>query len=617
VKAAILKASADGTLTEPLLDELILRNWPRGEKVVSKDIKIRTFIGQESMRNQLVSHVYDITYGSLRAGVDSLVCVDDSIVRGTTLRRSILRILARLNPKKIVIVSTAPQIRYPDCYGIDMSEIGKFVAFEAVVDLLKESGRTELLGDVYRACRKEIEPTRARSTTCAGSTSRSRPRRSRRGSSKLVRPPKIDWNGEIEIIFQTIENLHAAVPQPHGRLVLHGALPDARRLPRGEPGLRELLREERGKVLLENVALLRILRRPLRPARRVQAGLPEGGADDDGPPGGPRLQGAGDRAGRERLPDRGRRPLPGPRRGGPGHQEPRRRRGPGPERHVPLPGDRDRHGRDHRERPGDLRGAADRGRDARRGGEHRLVRRRAQGAGAREGVCRGLPGGGRRLGRGRDPGASWADRAGTIVLAGSAVGRISPKELRIVGDVRDGDAIVFLASSGVQTNGLTLCRKIAESLPERYATPIGGRPRSARRSSPRQRSMWPFVRECQRRGVRLNYAAHVTGHGWRKLMRLEEPFVYEITSPRPPPAIFKFLMEAGPVAPREAYATFNMGIGFAVYVAPGAAAAALEAARATGYDAWIAGKVRRDGSRKAVSIPSLGLEFEGDTLQVR
>jgi amidophosphoribosyltransferase len=113
-----------GRLTEALLDELILRNWPRGEKVVSKDIKIRTFIGQESMRNQLASHVYDITYGSVRAGVDNLVCVDDSIVRGTTLRRSILRILARLNPRKIVIVSTAPQIRYPDCYGIDMSEIG-------------------------------------------------------------------------------------------------------------------------------------------------------------------------------------------------------------------------------------------------------------------------------------------------------------------------------------------------------------------------------------------------------------------------------------------------------------------------------------------------------------
>ncbi|MEY4940169.1 MAG: hypothetical protein RIQ93_1904, partial [Verrucomicrobiota bacterium] len=138
VKTAILAASKAGTLTEGLLDDLILRNWPRGEKVVSKDIKIRTFIGQENLRNQLASHVYDITYGSVRAGVDNLVVVDDSIVRGTTLKRSILRILARLHPKKIVIVSTAPQIRYPDCYGIDMAELGKFIAFEAAIALLNE-----------------------------------------------------------------------------------------------------------------------------------------------------------------------------------------------------------------------------------------------------------------------------------------------------------------------------------------------------------------------------------------------------------------------------------------------------------------------------------------------
>jgi amidophosphoribosyltransferase len=224
VKAAILKASGAGALTESLLDDLILRNWPRGEKVVSKDLKIRTFIGQESMRNALVSHVYDITYGSVRAGVDNLVCVDDSIVRGTTLRRSILRILARLNPKKIVIVSTAPQIRYPDCYGIDMSEVGKFVAFEAVVDLLKESGRTELLAEVYRACVEEIgrkgsvnhvrklyEPFTAEQISAR--------------ISKLVRPAKIDWDGEIEIIFQTIENLHAAVPNHTGDWYFSGRYP--------------------------------------------------------------------------------------------------------------------------------------------------------------------------------------------------------------------------------------------------------------------------------------------------------------------------------------------------------------------------------------------------------
>jgi amidophosphoribosyltransferase len=224
VKAAILEASRAGTLSESLLDELILRNWPRGEKVVSKDLKIRTFIGQESMRNQLASHVYDITYGSVRPGLDNLVCVDDSIVRGTTLRRSILRMLARLNPRKIVIVSTAPQIRYPDCYGIDMSELGKFVAFEAAVDLLRESGRSELLAEVYRACREEVGRQ--------GATNHVRriyepftPEEISGRIARLVRPPKIDWTGEIEILFQTIENLHAAVPHHTGDWYFTGRYP--------------------------------------------------------------------------------------------------------------------------------------------------------------------------------------------------------------------------------------------------------------------------------------------------------------------------------------------------------------------------------------------------------
>jgi phosphoribosylformylglycinamidine cyclo-ligase len=220
-------------------------------------------------------------------------------------------------------------------------------------------------------------------------------------------------------------------------------------------------------------------------------------------------------------------------------------------------------------------------------------------------------------GGGETPALRGLIEPGAIVLAGSAVGRIFPKSQRIMGDVRDGDAIIFLASSGVQTNGLTLCRKIAEALPSRYATLIEGTRTLGESLLVPSAIYVAFVRECQRRAIRINYAAHVTGHGWRKLMRLEEPFIYEITKPRPVPALFRFLMEAGPIALREAFATFNMGIGFAVYVAPGSASATLEAARASGYDAWVAGRVRRDGSRKAVSIPSLGLEFEGDTLQVR
>ena len=185
--------------------------------------------------------------------------------------------------------------------------------------------------------------------------------------------------------------------------------------------------------------------------------------------------------------------------------------------------------------------------------------------------------------------------------------------------MRDGDSIIFLASSGVQTNGLSLCRLIAEKLPQGYATPLGfGDSRSYGEALLAPSVIYvAFVRECQRRGLKLNYAAHVTGHGWRKLMRLEEPFVYEITAPRPAPALFQFMEKSGPIDPREMYATFNMGIGFAAYVDPKSAEAVLAAAKSAGYDAWLAGRVKKDGARKAVVVPSLGLTFEGDTLQVR
>ena len=223
VKQAILDASRDGKLTDALLDDLILNNWPRTEKVVSKDIKLRTFIGQENMRNNLASHVYDITYGSVKPG-DNLVCVDDSIVRGTTLRKSILRILTRLQPRKIVIVSTAPQIRYPDCYGIDMSEIGKFIAFEAAVALLKERGQAQLLDEVYELCRDEVSKR--------GTVNHVRriydpftPEEISAKIVELVRPKNLEWKGEFEIIFQSIENLHAAVPHHHGDWYFTGKYP--------------------------------------------------------------------------------------------------------------------------------------------------------------------------------------------------------------------------------------------------------------------------------------------------------------------------------------------------------------------------------------------------------
>src|ERR1035437_808580 len=236
-----------------------------------------------------------------------------------------------------------------------------------------------------------------------------------------------------------------------------------------------------------------------------------------------------------------------------------------------------------------------------------------------EGFAEGCRQAGAVWGGGETPTLRGIVNPDTIVLAGSAVGKLSPKNLRITGDVKAGDAIIFLASSGVQTNGLTLCRKIADQLPKGYQTPIGfGDSRTYGEALLAPSVIYvEFVRECQQRGLKLNYAAHVTGHGWRKLMRLEEPFVYEITNVRSPGALFDFMMHTGPIDRREAYATFNMGVGFAACVADRDAEATLAAAKASGYDALLAGRVKKQGSRKAVVVPSLGLEFEGDTLQVR
>lgn len=205
----------------------------------------------------------------------------------------------------------------------------------------------------------------------------------------------------------------------------------------------------------------------------------------------------------------------------------------------------------------------------------------------------------------------------TIVLAGSAVGRISPKSNRITGNVCDGDAIIMLASSGVQTNGLSLCRALADRLPQGYLTPIDdGRTYGEALLDPSVIYV-KFIAACQTAGLPLHYAAHITGHGWRKLMRLDEPFIYQIHTVRKPLPIFRFMMRSGPVDQREAYATFNMGAGFAAYVDPANADRCVQLANANGYDAWIAGTVKKSGERKAVEILPLGIIFEGDTLQVR
>ena len=205
----------------------------------------------------------------------------------------------------------------------------------------------------------------------------------------------------------------------------------------------------------------------------------------------------------------------------------------------------------------------------------------------------------------------------TIVLAGSAIGRVRPKSARIVGDVRDGDAVILLASSGVHTNGLTLCRALADRLPQGYLTPIDdGRTYGEALLDPSVIYV-RYVAALQSAGIRPHYAAHITGHGWRKLMRLHEPFVYRMTSVPEPPAVLRFIVRAGPVDLREAYATFNMGAGFAVYVDPADADRCVGLARDNGYDAWRGGTVLKRGARKAVEIPDLGITFDGETLRVR
>jgi amidophosphoribosyltransferase len=225
VKDAILERARQGTITEEFLEEMILRNWPRSEKVANKDIKLRTFISQEGSRHELVSHVYDITYGTVEPK-DTLVCVDDSIVRGTTLRRSVIKILSRLNPKKILIVSTAPQIRYPDCYGIDMSQIEKFIAFEAVVSLLNDSGENRLLKEVYEECKEqESLPTDMLTNKVKRIYDAFTTEQISKRISDLVRPYTPEWKGTLQVEFQSIDSLHKALPKSKGDWYFTGNYP--------------------------------------------------------------------------------------------------------------------------------------------------------------------------------------------------------------------------------------------------------------------------------------------------------------------------------------------------------------------------------------------------------
>ena len=225
VSEKLIAAQRAGKLDEAMIEKLVLGGWPRGEKVAHKDVKLRTFISQEKNRMQMASHVYDISYGTVREG-DTLVCVDDSIVRGTTLRQSILRILARPNPKRIVIASTAPQIRYPDCYGIDMSEMGKFLAFQAAVALCKERGMADLLREVYEDCVAQAKkPTNEMRNHVKRIYDAFTEEEIAAKAAELVYPAKSGWKGELVLVFQKIASLHKACPSSRGDWYFTGDYP--------------------------------------------------------------------------------------------------------------------------------------------------------------------------------------------------------------------------------------------------------------------------------------------------------------------------------------------------------------------------------------------------------
>ena len=226
VKQRLIDSHKAGELNERVIDDLVMDNWPRGEKIANKDIKLRTFISQESGRAQLVSHVYDITYGVVREKDDALVCIDDSIVRGTTLKRSILKILGRAKPRKLVIASTAPQIRYPDCYGIDMSELGKFIAFQAAIALVEEHGYEGLLEEVAVKCREALKETQsARVNHVKRVYENFTASEISAKIAELVSPNGGNWSVPVEIIYQSIENLHDAVPDHSGDWYFTGDYP--------------------------------------------------------------------------------------------------------------------------------------------------------------------------------------------------------------------------------------------------------------------------------------------------------------------------------------------------------------------------------------------------------
>ena len=210
-------------VTEEKLQEMINRKI-RQEKIAIEDVKLRTFITEDSSRNEMVQHVYDITYGTVKKDEDTLVVIDDSIVRGTTLKESIVRMLARLHPKKIIVVSSAPQIRYPDCYGIDMSKLGDFIAFKAAIELLKEKGMEDVLKCTYEKI-KELQHNNLSHTENVVRQIY-KPFTTEEISNKiaqLITPKEVTL--PVEVIYQTIEDLHDCCPTNTGDWYFTGNYP--------------------------------------------------------------------------------------------------------------------------------------------------------------------------------------------------------------------------------------------------------------------------------------------------------------------------------------------------------------------------------------------------------
>lgn len=210
------------TWCEETLDAIICRE-PRIEKIVIKDAKLRTFITSDSGRDGLVGHVYDVTYGAVQS-TDNLVVIDDSIVRGTTLKKSILRILDRLGPKRIVVVSSAPQIRYPDCYGIDMTRMNEFIAFNAAIELLKERHMAELIDEVYRKCKAQQGLPKEQVVNHVKEIYA--PFTEEEISDKIAAMVRDEHlNAEVKVVFQSVDNLHLACPNDTGDWYFTGNYP--------------------------------------------------------------------------------------------------------------------------------------------------------------------------------------------------------------------------------------------------------------------------------------------------------------------------------------------------------------------------------------------------------